>query len=181
MGSGLTTRCNSSRQSAGARRYQAQFSPQCPLSKIGAGAARHVLPRIGVVNLPVFLLVFRDQSAAAHEDGEFSVHPPCPQCPHLRHADWVPLCGNHGECAVRAGADAGPDIAKQVVGIVDPSAIGFQMNDFRRKLFSQAARRVPPVRFDTAGLSGLYPFATVGAHHRNGFPRRVLAWPVGPR
>jgi hypothetical protein len=62
-----------------------------------------------------------------------------------------------------------------------PSAIGFQMNDFRRKLFSQEARREPPVRFDTAGLSGLYPFATARAHHCNGFPRRVLARPVGPR
>jgi hypothetical protein len=32
------------------------------------------------------------------------------------------------------------------------------MNDFRRKLFSQEARREPSVLFDTAGLSGLYPF-----------------------
>jgi len=61
------------------------------------------------------------------------------------------------------------------------SAIGFQMTDFRRKHFSQEARREPPVHFDTAGQSGLYPFATVRDHHRNGFPRRVLARPVGPR
>ena len=52
------------------------------------------------------------------------------------------------------------------------------MTDFRRKLFSQEAGCEPPVLFDTAGLSGLYPFATVRAHHRNGFLRRVLAWPV---
>jgi hypothetical protein len=56
-----------------------------------------------------------------------------------------------------------------------PSAIGFQMNDFRRKLISQEAGREPPVRFDTATLSGLYPFATVRAQHCYGFPRRVTA------
>jgi hypothetical protein len=61
------------------------------------------------------------------------------------------------------------------------SAIGFQMNDFRRKLFSQEARREPSVLFDTAGLSGLYPFATVRAHHCNGLPRRVPARPMEPR
>jgi hypothetical protein len=50
-----------------------------------------------------------------------------------------------------------------------PSAIGFQMTDFRRKLFSQEAGREPPVLFGTAALSGLYPFATAGAHCRDGF------------
>jgi hypothetical protein len=59
-----------------------------------------------------------------------------------------------------------------------PSAIGFQMTDFRRKHFSQEARREPPVPFDTAGL---YPFATVRAQHCNGFPRHVLARQVKPR
>jgi hypothetical protein len=62
-----------------------------------------------------------------------------------------------------------------------PSAIGFQMTDFRRKHFSQEARREPPVHFDTAGQSGLYPLATVRPQHCNGFPRRVLARPVSPR
>jgi hypothetical protein len=76
---------------------------------------------------------------------------------------------------------AGPDIASLVAGIADPSAIGFQMNDFRRKLFSQEARREPPVLFDTAGLSGLYPFATVRSRYCNDFPRRVVARQVGPR
>jgi len=52
------------------------------------------------------------------------------------------------------------------------------MTDFQRKLFSQEVRRVPPVLFGTAGLSGLYPFATAMAHYRNGFLRRVR---VGPR
>jgi hypothetical protein len=61
-----------------------------------------------------------------------------------------------------------------------PSAIGFQMTDFRRKHFSQEARREPPVHFDTAGLSGLYPFATIRTHHRNGFLRCGLARPVSP-
>jgi hypothetical protein len=60
------------------------------------------------------------------------------------------------------------------------SAIGFQMTDFRRKHFSQEARREPPVHFDTAGLSGLYPFATIRTHHRNGFLRCGLARPVSP-
>jgi hypothetical protein len=41
-----------------------------------------------------------------------------------------------------------------------PSAIGFQMNDFRQKLISQDATREPSVLFGTADLSGLYPFAT---------------------
>jgi hypothetical protein len=41
-----------------------------------------------------------------------------------------------------------------------PSTIGFQMTNFRRKPFSQEAGRNPPVLFDTAGLFGLYPFAT---------------------
>jgi hypothetical protein len=52
---------------------------------------------------------------------------------------------------------------------------------FRRKLISQEAGREPPVLFDTADLSGLYPFATVRAHHRSGFLRRVFARPVNPR
>jgi hypothetical protein len=50
-----------------------------------------------------------------------------------------------------------------------PSAIGFQMTDFRRELFSQEAGREPPVLFGTAALSGLYPFATARAHCRGGF------------
>jgi hypothetical protein len=86
----------------------------------------------------------------------------------LRHAVGLQRCGNHGGGAVRACADAGPDIAQRVTGIVDPSAIGFQMNDFRRKLFSQEAGREPPVLFDTADLSGLYPLATARAHCRDG-------------
>ena len=49
------------------------------------------------------------------------------------------------------------------------------MTDFRRKPFSQEAGCEPPVLFDTADLSGLYPFATVSAHHRSGFLRRALA------
>jgi hypothetical protein len=59
------------------------------------------------------------------------------------------------------------------------SATGFQMADFRRKLLSQETRREPPVLFDTAGLSGLYPFATV--HRGSGFQRRAFARPVGAR
>jgi hypothetical protein len=43
------------------------------------------------------------------------------------------------------------------------------MTDFRRKLFSQEAGREPPVLFDTADLSGLYPLATARAHCRDGF------------
>jgi hypothetical protein len=62
-----------------------------------------------------------------------------------------------------------------------PSAIGFQMTDFRRKHFSQEARREPPVHFDTAGLSGLYPFATIRIHRRNGFLRCGLARQVEPK
>jgi len=62
-----------------------------------------------------------------------------------------------------------------------PSAIGFQMTDFRRRNFSQEARREPPVHFDTAGQSGLYPFATTRTHHRNGFLRCGRARPVSPR
>jgi len=73
------------------------------------------------------------------------------------------------------------------------SANGLPMLHFRRKPFSQEAGRTPPVRFDTANLSGLYPFATARAHHCNGFLRRVnavksgfacrrvLARPVDPR
>jgi hypothetical protein len=49
------------------------------------------------------------------------------------------------------------------------------MTDFRRKLFSREASREPPVRFDTAGLPGLYPFATARADCRNGFLRHVNA------
>jgi hypothetical protein len=62
-----------------------------------------------------------------------------------------------------------------------PSAIGFQMTDFRRKHFSQEARREPPVHFDTAGPSGPYPFATIRTHRRNSFLRCGLARPVSPR
>jgi hypothetical protein len=74
-----------------------------------------------------------------------------------------------------------------------PSANGLPMLHFRRKPFSQEAGRAPPVRFDTADLSGLYPFATAGAHHCKSFLRRVnavtsgfawrhvLARPVEPR
>jgi len=47
------------------------------------------------------------------------------------------------------------------------------MTDFRRKLCSREASREPPVRFDTAGLPGLYPFATAIADCRNGFLRHV--------
>jgi hypothetical protein len=61
------------------------------------------------------------------------------------------------------------------------STIGFQMTDFRRKPFSQEVGRELPVLFDTADLSGLYPFATVSALHRSGFLRRVLARQVEPR
>jgi hypothetical protein len=43
------------------------------------------------------------------------------------------------------------------------------MLDFRRKPFSQEAGCEPPVLFDTATLSGLYPFATASAHCRDGF------------
>jgi hypothetical protein len=50
-----------------------------------------------------------------------------------------------------------------------PSVIGFQMTDFRRKLFSQETGRAPPVLFDTAVLSSLYPFATARTHCRDGF------------
>jgi hypothetical protein len=49
-----------------------------------------------------------------------------------------------------------------------PSVIGFQMTDFRRKLSSQETGRAPPVPFDTADLSGLYPFATMRTHGRDG-------------
>ena len=45
------------------------------------------------------------------------------------------------------------------------------MTDFQRKLFSQEMRRAPPVLFGTAGLSGLYPFATARVQQRNGFRR----------
>jgi len=62
-----------------------------------------------------------------------------------------------------------------------PSAIGFQMTDFQRKPFLQETDREPPVLFDTAGLSGLYPFATVRARDCNYFLRCVFAWPVNPR
>jgi hypothetical protein len=62
-----------------------------------------------------------------------------------------------------------------------PSAIGFQMTDFQRKLFSQDVRRAPAVLFGTAGLSGLYPFATARDLHRNGLLRRVFARPARPR
>jgi len=55
------------------------------------------------------------------------------------------------------------------------SANGLLMLHFRRKPFSQEAGCTPPVRFDTATLSGLYPFATASAHHCNYFPRRVNA------
>jgi hypothetical protein len=61
------------------------------------------------------------------------------------------------------------------------STIGFQMTDFQRKPISQEAGGTLPVLFDTACLSGLYPFATVRAHHRNGFLRPVLARQVEPR
>ena len=62
-----------------------------------------------------------------------------------------------------------------------PSAIGFQMTDFQRKLFSQEAGREPSALFGTAGLSGLYPFATARTDDRTGILRRVHARPVSPR
>jgi hypothetical protein len=85
------------------------------------------------------------------------------------------LRGNHGAGVVRVCADGGPDIAKPALASSTPSAIGFQMTNFQRKPISQEAGRTLPVRFDTADLSGLYPFATASAHHCNDFPRRVNA------
>jgi hypothetical protein len=55
------------------------------------------------------------------------------------------------------------------------STIGFQMTDFQRKPFSQETGRELPVLFDTANLSGLYPFATASAHHCNRFLRHINA------
>ncbi|UPK03214.1 hypothetical protein [Bradyrhizobium sp. 170] len=55
------------------------------------------------------------------------------------------------------------------------------MTNFQRKPISQEAGCELPVLFDTADLSGLYPFATVSAHHPAGFLRRVVARLVSPR
>jgi hypothetical protein len=136
------------------------------------------LRRVGVVNLPIFLSSLAAEAPPAARPGIAGTSALSTVSAFATRRLGPRLRGNHGGVVVGACADAGPDIAKQVAGIVDPSAIGFQMNDFRRKLFSQEARREPAVRFDTAGLSGLYPFATVRPHERNGFLRCVL---VGPR
>jgi len=55
------------------------------------------------------------------------------------------------------------------------STIGFQMTSFQRKPFSREAGCELPVLFDTANLSGLYPFATASAHLCNGFLRHINA------
>jgi hypothetical protein len=62
MGSGLTTRCDSSQQSAGGPPLSGADLPQHPWSKIGAEPAQHVVRRVRVVNLPIFPLVFRGQA-----------------------------------------------------------------------------------------------------------------------
>jgi hypothetical protein len=115
-----------------------------------------------------------------HGGPAFPVRPFCPWCPHLRHAD----------CAA-ATAVTMAEVPFARVPMVDrilqsrslasstPSAIGFQMTDFRRKPFSQEAGCDPPVLFGTAALSGLYPFATARSHDRNRFLRRVSAMTSG--
>jgi hypothetical protein len=124
------------------------------LSKIGAEPAQHVLRRVGVVNRGPFCRLL---SAFATR---------------------------------RCRSNAAVTIAKTSFGrtpVVDsilqsqssksstPSASGLPMLHFQRKPFSQEAGRTPPVRFDTADLSGLYPFATARAHHCKSFLRRVNA------
>jgi hypothetical protein len=151
------------------------------LSKIGAEAAQHALRCVGVVNLPIFPESRADKTPPPAKPG---ISGTCAlsmvsafATRRLRFGSAVTMA----TAPFAACADGGLDIASELPTSSIPSAIGFQMADFRRKLFSQEARREPPVLFDTAGLSGLYPFATAGAHRGNGFQRCVFARPVGAR
>jgi hypothetical protein len=78
---------------------------------------------------------------------------------------------NHGGGAAEARARAGPVIARPIPQSSTPSTNGFPMTvlfHFDENSFSQDPGCEPPVRFDTAALSGLSPFATARTHCRDG-------------
>ena len=175
MGSGLTTRRYSSQQSAGGSPLSGAEFPQSPWSKIGAEPAQHVLQRVGMVNLPVFPSSVAAEAPSPARRGISGTSA----------LSMVSAFATRGWRCISAVTMAKAPFAR--APMVDrilhsrsltsstPSAIGFQMTDFRRKLFLQEADREPSVLFDTAGLSCLYPFATARAQHCNGFLRRVNA------
>jgi hypothetical protein len=148
------------------------------LSKIGAEPAQRILRRVGVVNLPVFPVCLAVKAPVRVRPGTAR---------YIRSVHGVRICdmrialklrGNHGGGAVRVCADGGPDIAKPVLTSSNPSAIGFQMTNFRQKLISQDATREPSVLFGTADLSGWdsgpvrpVSFCDGGVQQRSGFRR----------
>jgi hypothetical protein len=139
------------------------------------------LQRGSVVNLPFFPDSLAAKASPRTRPG-ISGYTPAVQG--VRICDTLmplQLRGNHGGSAACAGAISGPDIAKLSPASSTPSAIGFQMTDFQRKLFSQETGCEPSVLFGTAGLPGLYPFATARTNDRTGIQRRVLARQVEPR
>lgn len=167
MGSGLTTRDNSSRRSAGGQSLTGANLPRWPWSKIGAEPALHVLRRISVVN-PMVSGVSCGQTARSGIFGTSDLS--------ALSASATRCCGSR--CAVTI-SDAPFVHAPAVDWILQspsPRSPAFSANGlpmsvwlgcFQQDLFPQEERCESPVPFGTATLYGLCPYATTSVHHRN--------------
>jgi hypothetical protein len=171
MGSRLTTRHYSSRQSAGGWPLSGANLPQPHWSKIGAGPVRYVLRCVGVVN-PLAFHSSLAGSVVVTSDCRRPVPVPAVRICDRRRPRGLPVTieGTSFDMAIALDSILQSRSAKSSTVSTD----GLRMLNFRRKFFLQKA---PAVLFDTARLSGLYPFATARVHHCRSVPRRNPAWP----